>query len=135
MEEEGSPIIDIVGDASKGPLPETLMTNSSSDASLLGVASDVAKAEAKVSVDSCELTRSYDFRASSVTVSHIRQLESLGYFAKVWRVSRGRRLCRSQTQTKLLSSKNFLLWDCGCRLILLSLRFYSNSGCSCINLP
>jgi hypothetical protein len=42
IEGEGSPIIDIVGDASKGPLPEASMASSSSDASLVGAANDVA---------------------------------------------------------------------------------------------
>jgi hypothetical protein len=70
IEGEGSPIIDIVGDASKGPLPEASMASSSSDASLVGAANDVAEAE--VSVDPHKLARSYDFRASSVTVSRIR---------------------------------------------------------------
>jgi hypothetical protein len=82
MEREGSPVIASMGDASKGPLPEALMAGSSSDASSVGVASDVAKPEAEVFVDPRELTQSYHFRASSVTVSHIQQLESLGYFAE-----------------------------------------------------
>jgi hypothetical protein len=82
MEGEGSPGIDIVGDALKDPLLEALMASSSSDASSLGKANDVAKAGAKVSMDTRELMRSYDFRASSGTVSCIQQLESLGYFAK-----------------------------------------------------
>jgi hypothetical protein len=82
MEGEGSPIIDIMGDASKEPLLEASTASSSSGASSLGAASDVAKAEADVSVDPCELMRSYDFGASSVTVSRMWQLESLGYFAE-----------------------------------------------------
>jgi hypothetical protein len=48
MEGEGSPVIDIVGDASKGPLPEASTTSSSSDASSLGATSDVAEAKALV---------------------------------------------------------------------------------------
>jgi hypothetical protein len=71
MEGEGSPIIDIVGDALKGPLLEASTASSSSDASLLGVASDIAEAEAEVSMNPHELTWSYDFRASSVMVSRI----------------------------------------------------------------
>jgi hypothetical protein len=82
MEGEGSPITDIVGDASKGPLPEASMASSPLDASSQGAASDIAKAEAKVSVDPCELAWSYDFGASSVMVRRIQQLKSLGYFAK-----------------------------------------------------
>jgi hypothetical protein len=82
MEGEGSPITDIVGDAPKGPLPEASMASSPLDASSLGAASDIAKAEAEVSVDPCELAWSYDFGASSVMVRHIQQLKSLGYFAK-----------------------------------------------------
>jgi hypothetical protein len=49
-------------------------------ASSLEAASDVAEAKVEASVDPRELARSYDFRASSVMVSRIRQLESLRYF-------------------------------------------------------
>jgi hypothetical protein len=82
MEGEGSPVIDIMGDASKEPLLEASMASSSSGASSLGATSDVAKAEADVSMDPRKVMRSYDFRGSSVTVSHMWQLESLGYFAE-----------------------------------------------------
>jgi hypothetical protein len=51
MEGEGSPVIDIVGDASKDPLPEASIASSLSDASSLGAASDVAEAEAEVFMD------------------------------------------------------------------------------------
>jgi hypothetical protein len=61
MEGEGSPIIDIMDDASKGPLSEASMASSSSDASSLGAASDVAKTEVEASVDPHELLRSYEF--------------------------------------------------------------------------
>jgi hypothetical protein len=47
MEGEGSHIIDIVGDASKGPLPKASTASSSSDASSSGAASDVAEAEVR----------------------------------------------------------------------------------------
>jgi hypothetical protein len=69
MEVEGSPVIDIVGDASKDPLLEPSTASSSSGASSLGAASDVAEAEADVSVDPHKLAQSYDFRVSSVMVS------------------------------------------------------------------
>jgi hypothetical protein len=82
MEGEGLPVIDIVEDASKGHLPEASTASSSSDASSLGAASDIAEAKTEVSVDLCELARSYGFGALSVMVSHILQLESLRYFAK-----------------------------------------------------
>jgi hypothetical protein len=80
LEGDGSPVIDFVGDVSNGPLQEASTASSLSDASSLGAASDVAKAKAEVSVDPRELVWRYDFGASSVTVSLIRQLESLGYF-------------------------------------------------------
>jgi hypothetical protein len=82
MEGEGSPVIDIVGDALKGPLAEALTTSSSTDASSVGPSSDVAEVEAEVSTNPLELTRSYEFGVSSVMVGHIRQMESVGYFAK-----------------------------------------------------
>jgi hypothetical protein len=82
MEEEHSPVIDIVGDVTKAPLPEALSGSSSSDASLGETASDVAEDDVEDVVDPHELARSYDFRASLVTVSRIRQLESLGYFVE-----------------------------------------------------
>jgi hypothetical protein len=82
MEGEGFPIIDIMGDALKGPLLEASTTSSSSDASSSGAASVVAKTEAKASVDPRELVRSYKFGASSVIMGRICQMESLGYFAE-----------------------------------------------------
>jgi hypothetical protein len=82
MEGEGSPIIDIVGNAPKGPLPEASTASSSSDASSSGAASDVTETKAEASVDPHELTWSYEFRASSVTVGRIRLMESLSYFAE-----------------------------------------------------
>jgi hypothetical protein len=82
MEGEGSLVFDIVGDSLKGPLPEASTASSLSEASSLGVASDIAEAEAKVPADLRELARSYDFEAFLVMVSHIRQLESLRYFAE-----------------------------------------------------
>jgi hypothetical protein len=71
MEGEGSPILDIVGDASKVPLLEPSTASSSSDASSGEVASDEVKAEAEDTVDPCEFAQSYDFGASLVTVGHI----------------------------------------------------------------
>jgi hypothetical protein len=82
MEGEGSPAIDIMGDALKGPSSEASTTSSSSDTSSSGVASDVAKTGAEASVESHKLTQSYEFGTSSVTVGRIRQMESLGYFAE-----------------------------------------------------
>jgi hypothetical protein len=74
MEEERSPILDIVGDVSRVPLPEVSTASSSSNASSGGAASDEAKAEAEdtVVVDPRESARSYDFGASSVTMGRIR---------------------------------------------------------------
>jgi hypothetical protein len=82
MEGEGSPVIDIMGNVPEGPLPEASTASFSSDASSSGAASDVAETKAEASVDPCELMRSYEFGASSVTVGHIRQMESLGYFVE-----------------------------------------------------
>jgi hypothetical protein len=84
MKEERSLTLDIVGDVSKVPLPEVSTASSSSGASSGGAASDEAKAEAEntIVVDPRESARSYDFGASSVTMGHIRQLESLRYFAE-----------------------------------------------------
>jgi hypothetical protein len=82
MEEEGLPMIDIVGDMPKAPLPEASIGNSSSDASSGGAASESAEANVEDVVDPRELARSYDFGSSSVTVGRIQQLESLGYFAE-----------------------------------------------------
>jgi hypothetical protein len=75
MEGKGSLVIDIMGDALKGPLPEDSMASSSFDASSSGAASDVAETEAEASMDPCELMQSYVFRASSITVGCIRQCE------------------------------------------------------------
>jgi hypothetical protein len=80
MEDERSPIIDIMGDTSKAPLSEALMASSSSNASSRGAASDTAEVEAKDVMDLREHAQSYDFGVSSVIVGHIRQLETLRYF-------------------------------------------------------
>jgi hypothetical protein len=82
MDGEGLPVIDIVGDASKAFLPETLTASSSSDCSSGEAANDVAEAAAEDTVDLHEPVRSYDFGMSSVTVGRIWQLEFLRYFAK-----------------------------------------------------
>jgi hypothetical protein len=82
MEVEGSPVIDIVGDAPKGPLPEASTASSFIRRLIIKAASDVAETEAEAYVDPHELARSYEFGFSSVTVGRIRQMESLGYFAE-----------------------------------------------------
>jgi hypothetical protein len=82
MEEERSPLIDIVGDVVKVTLPEASTCSSSSDTSSGEVASDATKADVEDTTDPRELAWSYDFGASSVTVGRIRQLESMGYFAE-----------------------------------------------------
>jgi hypothetical protein len=51
MEREGLPVINIMVDASKDPLPEASMASSSSGASSFTVASDVAEVVADVSLD------------------------------------------------------------------------------------
>jgi hypothetical protein len=68
MEEERLPMIDIVGDVMKASLPEALTGSSSSDASSMEAASDAIEAD----VDPRELTQSYDFGASSFTLTRIR---------------------------------------------------------------
>jgi hypothetical protein len=94
MEGEGSPILDIVGNVSKVPLSEVSMklplsevstTGSLSDDSSEAAASDDTKTQAEdtLVVDPREAARSYDFGASSVTVGHIHQLESLAIFPRV----------------------------------------------------
>jgi hypothetical protein len=82
MEEEHSPMIDIVGDMSKATLPEASAGSSTSDASSWGAASDAAEADIEDVIDPRKLAWSYDFGASLVTVGRIRQLESLGYFTE-----------------------------------------------------
>jgi hypothetical protein len=72
MEEEHSPMIDIVGDMSKATLPEASTCSSSSDASSWGAASDAAEADIEDVIDPRKLAWSYDFGASSVTVGRIR---------------------------------------------------------------
>jgi hypothetical protein len=72
MEEERLLMIDIMGDVMKAPLPEASTGSSSSDASLGGAASNAVEADVEDVIDPCELAWSYDFGASSVTVSHIR---------------------------------------------------------------
>jgi hypothetical protein len=113
-------------------LPEASTTESSSEASSSGAASDAADCE--TSTDPHELTWSYDFGASSVTVSHIHQLEALRYFSDGRRVIRETRLCRSQIQMKLSSSRSSLLQGYRCHLIRFLPRSCSSIRCSCINL-
>jgi hypothetical protein len=82
MEGEGSPAIDIVGDVMKASLPKASTSSSSSDSSSREAASDAAKGDVEDTTDPRELAWRYDFGASSVTVSRIRQLESQRYFAE-----------------------------------------------------
>jgi hypothetical protein len=82
MEGKGSPVIDIVGDAPKGPFSKASTASSSSNASSSGASSDVAEIQAEAFVDPREVMWSYEFGASSITVDHIHQMESLGYFTE-----------------------------------------------------
>jgi hypothetical protein len=72
MEEERSPMINIMGGVTKAPLPEASSVSSLSDASSGGAASNAAEAKIEDVVDPCELVRSYDFRAPLLTASRIR---------------------------------------------------------------
>jgi hypothetical protein len=79
MEGEGSPVIDIMGDAPKGPLSEASTASSSFDASSSGPLAMLLKSKLRlpwIHVNS----RGAEFRASLVTVGRIRQMESLAYF-------------------------------------------------------
>jgi hypothetical protein len=84
MAEEGSPILDIVGDEPEVPRLEESVTGSLSKGSSGGGSNDNADAEADDAgaMDPLESTRSYDFGASTIIVGRLRQLESLGYFAE-----------------------------------------------------
>jgi hypothetical protein len=77
-------ILDIVANEPEAPRLEMSATGSlSEDSSRRGSRDNVDdKAEDIRVVDPHESVWSYDFGASTVSVSHIRQLESLGYFAK-----------------------------------------------------
>jgi hypothetical protein len=109
MEEERSPMIDIMGDVLKAPFPEALTGDSSSDASSGGAASDAVEAGIEYVIDLRELTWSSDFGASSITIGRIQQQESLGYFAEDSVREMGWKLSQSQTPMRPLSSKSFLL--------------------------
>jgi hypothetical protein len=65
-------MIDIVGGVTKAPLPEASSVSSLSDTSLGGAASDAAEANIEDVINPCELVRSYDFGAPSLTASRIR---------------------------------------------------------------
>jgi acetylornithine deacetylase/succinyl-diaminopimelate desuccinylase-like protein len=84
MEEERSLILDIVGDEPEAPRLEVSAIGSSSEDSSGGGSGDdaVAKVEDIGAVYPGKSARSYDFRASTVTMGCIRQLESLGYFTE-----------------------------------------------------
>jgi hypothetical protein len=84
-------------------------------------------------MDLSELTWSYDFGASSVMVSHIRKLESLGYFAEGSAHEPREETVSEVKPNKAIVFEDFLPRDCVCHLILLSLRFCSNSESRCIN--
>jgi hypothetical protein len=84
MEEEHSPVLDIVGDEPKASLLEASVRGSSSGDTSSGESKNGANVEGKESrvVDPRESAWSYDFGASTVTVGRIQQLEALGYFAE-----------------------------------------------------
>jgi hypothetical protein len=71
MEDERSPMIDMVGGVMKAALPEASSVSSLSDVSSGGAASDAAEANIEDVIDPCELAWSYDFGASSLTTSCI----------------------------------------------------------------
>jgi hypothetical protein len=133
MEGEGSLVIDIVGDAPKGPLSETSTASSSSKASSSGAASDVVETEAEASVDPRELMWSYEFRASLVAVGRIRQIESLGYFAEGSARQPREEIILEPNFDEAVVLKSFSPRDCGCRLIVCSPRFCLSFRCSYIN--
>jgi hypothetical protein len=72
VEGEGSPAIDTVGDVMKASLPQASTGSSLSDSSSREAASNASKGDIEDTTDPCKLAQSYDFRASSITVSHIR---------------------------------------------------------------
>jgi hypothetical protein len=84
MDEERSPLIDIVGDESEVPRVEVSAMNSSSEDSSGGGSSDDVKAKVEdiVVMDPRESMRSYDFGLSTVTVGRIQRLELLGHFTE-----------------------------------------------------
>jgi hypothetical protein len=81
MEEERSPILDIVGDGPEASRPEASAIGSSSGDTLSGGSKNGTDAESGA-MDPPESARSYDFGASTITAGCIRQLEALGYFAE-----------------------------------------------------
>jgi hypothetical protein len=95
MEEEHSPVLDIVGDEPKASLLEASVRGSSSGDTSSGESKNGANVEGKESrvVDPRESAWSYDFGASTVTVGRIQQLEALGYFAEGSARERGGRGC------------------------------------------
>jgi hypothetical protein len=130
MEEECSPILDVVGDVSKVPLPEVSTTITLFGASSGGVASDDVEAEDTIAVDLRGAMASGPLLLLWV-VSGNWNLRNI--LSRVMRMSQGRRLSRSQPTTKLLSSRSFLLRGIKCHLIRFAPRSCLSIGCSCIS--
>jgi hypothetical protein len=91
----------------------------------------VAKADDEDVIDPPKPAWSYDFRASSVTVGRIQQLESLVYFAEGSAREPGEETVPEQNVA--IAFEECLLQYYGFHLILLSRRFWSNSRCNCIS--
>jgi hypothetical protein len=84
-------------------------------------------------VDPRELTWSYEFGVSLVTVGHIRQMDSLGYFAEGLMHEPGEEILSEPNSNKAVVFMSFSPWDCGCRLVVCLPRFCLSFGCSYIN--
>jgi hypothetical protein len=77
-------LAEVVGAEVEVPRPEVSATDSSSgdDTGNQFEGESVEGGKGIGAVDPRKSTQSYDFRPSIVTISHIRQLEALGYFEK-----------------------------------------------------
>jgi hypothetical protein len=140
MEEERSPVLDIVGDESGASHPKA----SRSEASAMNYSSwdtssgrsengIVVEGEDNGAMDPCESAQSYDFSASIITVGRIRRLEVLGYCVEGSAREPGEEVVLDPTDDEAVVFEEFFPWGSGCyhsRPLLIS---WLSFECSSIN--
>jgi hypothetical protein len=133
MEEERSPILDIVGDGPEASRPEASAIGSSSRDTLSGGSKNGTDVEGEESgaMDPPESARSYDFGASTITVGCIRQLEALGYFAEDSAREPGEEVVSDPAGDEAVAFEEFfLLQSSGCHHSRPSLISWLSFECS-----
>jgi hypothetical protein len=114
MAHKGSPVVDVVGGAEASDLVEVAHPEEQDESSSSGQSSDnghentiVSQEEESEVVDLSEASWSYVFGLSTITISYIREMASLRYFAEGDARAPREKLCWSLQMMRLWYSKSF----------------------------